>query len=112
MDKRERRNIRHLKIRKKVSGQSSKPRLAVFRSNKYIWAQIIDDKLAKTLIAESDKKVEAGTKIERAKQTGLNLAKLAIKKNLKKVVFDRSGYKFHGRIKALAEGAREGGLNF
>ena len=112
MDKLKRRKTRHFKIRKKVYGQSLWPRLTIFRSNRYIWAQIIDDEAGKTLTAESDKKIKSGTKIEKAKETGTNLAKKAIKKEIKKVVFDRSGYKYHGRVKALADGAREGGLSF
>lgn len=111
-DKIKRRDTRHHKIRKKVSGRQQKPRLTVFKSNKYVWAQIIDDEKGTTLTAISDKKVKAATKIERAKEAGMILAQKAIKKNIKKVVFDRSGYKYHGRVKALAEGAREGGLNF
>ena len=112
INKRKRRETRHHKIRTKVSGRQHKPRLTVFKSNKYVWAQIIDDEKGTTLAATSDKKVKAGTKIEKAKEAGMILAQKAIKKNIKKVVFDRSGYKYHGRVKALAEGAREGGLIF
>ena len=94
--------------------KNKKPRLVVFRSNKFIYAQIIDNIAAKTLVSASDIKMKnkKATKIERAKEIGANLAKVATAKNIKKVVFDRSGYKFHGRVKALAQGAREGGLEF
>lgn len=104
--------IRHLKIRRKLKGTTQIPRLSVFRSNKYIWAQLIDDQNATTLASLTDRKLANNNKIQKAKEIGLNLAKLATKKNIKKVVFDRSGYKYHGRIKAIAEGAREGGLIF
>lgn len=114
--KRYHRKIRQRRIRKKLTGTAQLPRLAVFRSNKHIYAQVIDDTKNMTLIAMSDiansKKDEKTTKIQIASQVGENLAKAVIKKNIKKVVFDRSGYKFHGRIKALAEGAQKGGLIF
>ncbi|MBI2327267.1 50S ribosomal protein L18 [Candidatus Curtissbacteria bacterium] len=110
------RKIRHQRLRKKITGNSQVPRLVVFRSNKHIYAQIIDDTQGKTLIATTDlskpKKVGKITKIEKSFQAGENLAKAAIKKNIKKVVFDRAGYHFHGRVKSLAEGARKGGLLF
>ena len=108
--KRQKRIARHIRVRKKVMGNVV-PRLTVFRSNKYIYAQLIDDNQMKTIVAASDLK-KSGGKIEKAKEVGKNLAILAIKKNIKKVVFDRSGYKYHGRVKAVAEGAREGGLSF
>jgi len=101
-------------IRKKISGTSVLPRLSVFKSNKGVSAQLIDDVNAVTLASATylNKDLEKGTKSEMAKQVGLNLAKKATDNNITEVVFDRSGYLFHGIIKALAEGAREGGLKF
>jgi len=104
---------RHNRIRAKVSGSESKPRLIVFRSLNNNYAQLIDDKKGTTIVGTSDlKSKDKGTKTERAKNVGLALAKLALEKGIKEVVFDRNGYKYHGRIKALADGAREGGLQF
>ena len=103
------------RIRKKVSGTSQKPRLSVFRSNKEIYAQIIDDTTGITIAASNSrgKDVESkGNKVEIAKLVGLSLASKAKSKGIEKVVFDRGGYLYHGRVKAIAEGAREGGLNF
>ncbi len=108
-----------IKIRKKISGTSSIPRISVFRSLNQIYAQIIDDTNGTTLVAASslskDLAKEIGKtsgKIEKSKIVGVNLAKKAIEKGITSVVFDRNGYKYHGRIKALADGAREGGLKF
>ncbi|MBI3283145.1 50S ribosomal protein L18 [Candidatus Curtissbacteria bacterium] len=98
------------KARKKI--RSKNPRLVVARSNRFIYAQIVDDTKGVTLQSASDLKMGSKSKIERAKEVGVNLAKLAAKKNIKKVIFDRAGYKYHGRIKAVAEGARTGGLEF
>ena len=113
--KRKQRITRHLRVRKKISGKNGTPRLSIFRSNKFIYAQIIDDREGKTIISISDIKksnaIKEG-KLGRAKEIGKTLATQAIKKNIKKVVFDRGGYKYHGRVKAIAEGAREGGLIF
>lgn len=103
---------RHARIRKTIKGSSSRPRLAIYRSLKAIHAQLVDDIARKTLLAESSLKIKKGTKTEKAKETGKALAAKAKEKSIKKVVFDRSGYKYHGRVKALAEGAREGGLKF
>ena len=112
-EKRLRRQIRHLRIRNKVSGSLGAPRLAVFRSNEHIYAQIIDDKDAKTLAFASDLKLQKDKKkTDIAKLVGLEIAKKGVAKKIKKVTFDRAGYKYHGRVKALAAGAREGGLNF
>lgn len=88
------------------------PRLAVFRSNKFIYAQIIDDNKAATVCAASDAAHEKTkkTKAERAREVGIEIAKLAKKEGIEKVVFDRGGFRYHGRIKEVAEGAREGGL--
>jgi large subunit ribosomal protein L18 len=106
------RQARHKKIRKKVSGTTDKPRVAVFRSEQHIYAQIIDDSKGKTLISESDLKIKVGTKKERATLVGENLAKKATKQKITKIVFDRGGFLYHGRVAALAEGLRKGGLQF
>jgi len=108
------RQQRHKKIRSKISGTSKIPRLAVFRSSMYIYAQIIDDETGKTLVSMSDLKLknEKETKSDLAKKVGLEIAKKAKDKNISAVVFDRGGHRFHGRVKFLADGAREGGLKF
>lgn len=106
------RELRHKKVRKNVTGTSARPRVSVFRSAQHIYAQIIDDTKAVTLLSESDLKTKNGTKKERAIMVGENLAKVAIQKKMKKVVFDRGGYKYHGRVAALAQGLRKGGLEF
>jgi len=104
------------KIRGKISGTSERPRLSVFRSNKQIYAQIIDDAEGKTLTSASsiDKDIASKTvnKVEQAKLVGQLLAEKAKEAEVETVVFDRGGYIFHGRVKALADGAREGGLKF
>ena len=100
------------KIRSKVSGTSKCPRLSVFRSNKFIYAQLIDDLTGKTLLQANDAKITKGTKSERAKQVGKTIAELALKQKISKVVFDRNGFKYTGRIKTVAEEARAGGLKF
>lgn len=105
------REKRHKKIRKKILGTEEKPRLSVFRSGKHIYAQIIDDKSGKTLVFESDLKL-SGAKAQKALEVGKLLAEKALKKKIKKVVFDRGGFLYHGRIAKLADGAREGGLEF
>lgn len=108
--------IRHKRIRKRVWGASNAPRLAVFRSNKHVYAQIVDDSAHKTIVSASDvqekKSNEKMNRVEKAFEIGLKIAEAASGKKIKKVVFDRGGYKYHGRIKALAEGARKGGLSF
>jgi large subunit ribosomal protein L18 len=96
----------HKRIRKTLSGTAARPRLSVFRSNKGIYAQLIDDATASTLVSASNKEVAAGTKIEVANAVGRLLAEKAIKAGISSVIFDRSGYLYHGRVKALAEGAR------
>ena len=109
------RKKRHYKIRSKLSGTPERPRLCVFRSNTNIYAQIIDDINRITLVSASslEKGFEAGgSKKESAKKVGLALAKKAAAADIKSVVFDRGGYQYHGRVKELAEGAREGGLEF
>ena len=111
----EARKKRHAKLRNKLSGTPEVPRLCVFRSNANIYAQIIDDVSGRTLAAASslEKGFEAGgSKRESAKKVGFAVAKKAAEANIKTVVFDRGGYQYHGRVKELAEGAREGGLEF
>jgi large subunit ribosomal protein L18 len=101
-------------IRKKISGTGTKPRLAVFRSNAGIYVQLIDDLSGKTLASASTQelKSEKGTKVEISKKVGTAIAQKAKAAGIADVVFDRGGYLYHGRVKALAEGAREGGLKF
>ena len=100
------------KIRTKVSGTSTCPRLSVFRSNSFIYAQVIDDTKSITVVSSSDMDAKTGNKTEKAKAVGMDVAKKAIAKKIEKVVFDRNGFKYTGRVKALADGAREGGLKF
>ena len=110
-----RQKIRY-RIRKKVSGTSSIPRLSVFRSNSDIYAQLIDDATGVTLTGASSRQkdisAQKAPKIDKSKMVGEAIAKKAVELGIEKVVFDRSGYIYHGRIKAVAEGAREGGLKF
>ena len=103
---------RHYKIRKRVSGTYDRPRLAVFRSGKHIYAQVIDDQTGKTLVAENDLKLEKVKKAQKAYTVGKKLAEKTLKKKIKQVIFDRGGFLYHGRIAELAKGAREGGLEF
>jgi len=117
--KKSRRLRRHQHIRKHIRGSAERPRLSVFRSHHHIYAQLIDDINGVTLAAAStltpdlrDALAKTGSKTERAKLVGEHIAELAQKSKISKVVFDRAGYLYHGRIKALAEGAREKGLNF
>ncbi len=110
--KKQRIERRHKRIRAKAIGTSLIPRLSVYRSNKYIYAQLIDDSLKNTIVSLSSAKVKSKTFVERSRETGKQLAKVAESKKINKVVFDRGGFKYAGRIKALAEGAREGGLKF
>ena len=100
------------RIRKKVNGTAERPRLSVFRSNKQIYAQVINDIDGKTLASASSLGLEKLAKIEQAKKVGALLAEEASAAGVESVVFDRNGYLYHGRVQALAEGAREGGLNF
>ena len=115
---RELRIRRHLRVRKRVGGSPERPRLSIFRSNIHIYAQVIDDAAGRTLVAASSKDAslaEAITgkpKIERAKAVGQLIAERAKAAGIDKVVFDRGGFKYHGRIQALAEAAREAGLSF
>lgn len=105
---------RHARVRTKISGTAEKPRLCLYRSNKNIEAQLIDDVKGVTLVASSSMtlKLENGSNIEAAKAVGKDIAEKALNLNLKVIVFDRSGYIYHGRVKALAEAAREAGLAF
>jgi len=102
------------RVRKKISGTADRPRLAVFRSNSHMYAQLIDDVAQKTIVAVSTLKKGDGNhaSVSKAKEIGLEIAKKAIDAGIKDVVFDRSGYIYHGKVKSLAEGAREAGLNF
>jgi large subunit ribosomal protein L18 len=114
--KREGRVRRHARVRKKVEGTASRPRLAVYRSNRHIYAQLIDDGAAATLAAASDteipeKQADAPGKTDVAKEVGKLIAGRAKDAGIEQVVFDRGGRKFHGRVAAVAEGAREGGLH-
>jgi len=107
---------RHERVRKSIKGTTEIPRLNVFRSNSNIFAQIIDDSEGKTIVSASsldkDLKITNGSNVESAAKVGEKIAKLAVKANIKKVVFDRSGYLYHGRVEALANAARENGLEF
>ncbi len=118
IDRKKLRRRRHLRVRKKVFGTSERPRLAVYRSNKHIYAQIIDDTKGHTLVFASTLDKELRDKLEKtwdknaAREVGKLIGKRALEKGIKKVVFDRGGFKYHGRIKELADGAREAGLEF
>lgn len=113
MNKRGQRKIRHRRIRARIKGTKDCPRLSVFRSNRYLCLQLIDDDQSKTLIGVSSKEIKKSmTKVEKAKELGHLLGEEAIKQGIKKIVFDRGGYKYHGQVKAAAEGAREKGLIF
>lgn len=100
------------RIRGKVSGTAERPRMSVFRSNKGIYVQLIDDLAGRTLASASSKGLEGGTKTEVAAKVGKEIAKKASEKGIVAVVFDRNGYLFHGRVKSLADAAREAGLKF
>ena len=109
------RKKRKMRIRKKINGTPERPRLVVFRSSKHIYAQIIDDLAGATLASASTLSLEGENirlTVENAKLVGKKVAEEAIKKSITSVVFDRNGFVYHGRIKAVADGAREGGLNF
>lgn len=133
LEKRQKRYRRHRRVRAKISGTAKVPRFCVFRSAKHIYAQLIDDEKGVTLAAASDQELKVKSKKEKGKITskklkikesgkaakvaiayevGKLIAEKALKKKIEKVVFDRGGYQYHGRVKALAEGAREGGLKF
>jgi len=106
------RKRRAQRIRAKVSGTSKRPRLAIFRSNRFIYAQLIDDVAGKTIGAASDIKETTGTKCERAKKVGMAIATVAKSADITAVVFDRGGYRYTGRVQVLADAAREKGLMF
>jgi large subunit ribosomal protein L18 len=108
----QRRFKRHLRVRNKVSGTAERPRLVVFRSLKHIYAQLVDDVANRTIATVSDQKIEQGKKGERAVAVGKLIAERAKTAGISRVVFDRAGYRYHGRVKAVADGAREGGLEF
>lgn len=114
MTKKEKRQRRHKKIRAKIHGTKNMPRFCVYRSLNHIYAQLIDDDKAKVLLSVSDKEVKKAklAKSDAAKEVGKLIAKKCAEKKIEKVVFDRGGVIFHGRVKALADGAREGGLKF
>lgn len=134
-EKKEKRTRRHRRVRAKIFGTAQRPRLCVFRSNKHIYAQLINDEKGHVLVAASDlelkaeekgskemkkqknekgekQKEERRGKVKIAFEVGKLIAEKALKKKIKKIVFDRGGYRYHGRVKALAEGAKEGGLKF
>jgi len=108
----QKRTRNHRKIRAKVSGTESRPRLAVFKSNTNIYAQIINDDSGITLVQANSKEIKKGSVSEKALEVGRTIAERAKAKKIDKVVFDRGGYKYVGKVRAIAEGAREGGLNF
>jgi large subunit ribosomal protein L18 len=102
----------HDRIRRKLAGTGARPRLNVYRSLSHIYAQVIDDQKGETLVSASTIKMKTGGNVAAAKEIGKTVAELAVKQGIKKVVFDRGGYLYHGRIKALADAAREAGLEF
>lgn len=108
----QKRKKRHNRVRAKVAGTVERPRLSVFKSNKDVYAQIIDDSKGVTLVSSNSLKIEGKAMLEKSKIVGVEIAKLALTKNISKVVFDRSGYLYTGLIKTLADSAREGGLEF
>ena len=102
----------HDRIRRKLAGTGERPRLNVYRSLNHIYAQVIDDQTGQTLVSASSIKLKTGGNVAAAKEIGKAVAEAAVKQGIKKVVFDRGGFLYHGRIKALADAAREGGLEF
>lgn len=112
LNKQQRRIKRHGKIRSTLSGTAARPRLSIYRSLSGIYAQLIDDETHSVIVSASSMKEKKGANAESAKKVGEELAKKAKEKKIETCVFDRSGYLYHGRVKALAEGAREGGLKF
>ena len=103
---------RHLRVRKKVTGTAERPRLVIFRSLKHISAQLVDDVARKTIATVTSTSIESGKKTEKSAEVGKMIAAKAKDAGITKVVFDRAGYQYHGRVKAVADGAREGGLEF
>ena len=108
----EKRARRHKRIRSRVSGTAEVPRLSAFRSNKFMYTELVNDDLGVTVAAASSSKSKTVNKIEAAREVGKEIAAKALSQKIKKVVFDRGGYVYTGRVKALADGAREGGLKF
>ena len=106
------RKIRQTRVRKKISGTAKRPRLSVYRSNKYLWAQLINDAKSQTLLGLSDRGTKGEGNLAKALALGEKLAVQALEMGVKEIVFDRGGYKYHGRVAKLAEGARNGGLKF
>lgn len=107
-----RRNRRHARIRARIEGTTERPRLAIFRSNRYLYAQLINDDTRVTLVGIDSRKAKGKNGVERAREVGMLLAEEAKKKGITHVVFDRGGFQYQGAVVALAEGAREGGLMF
>lgn len=113
MNKLVRKNKRQIRVRSKINSSSDRPRVSVYRSNKYVAAQAIDDVKGVTIVGLSQKNIKAtGTKTEKAKTLGLELANKLKTKKITKIIFDRGSYAYHGRIKNIAEGLREGGMEF
>ncbi|HXT17892.1 MAG TPA: 50S ribosomal protein L18 [Gemmatimonadaceae bacterium] len=108
----EQRYRRHLRVRKKVTGTAERPRLVVFRSLKHITAQLVDDVARRTLATATSTDLLSGKKTDKSTEVGKRIAEKAKAAGITKVVFDRAGYRYHGRVKAVADGAREGGLEF
>ena len=108
----EKRYRRHLRVRKKVSGTAERPRLVIFRSVKHIYAQLVDDVARRTIATVSSNDIAEGKKTAKSAEVGKRIAARAKESGITQVVFDRAGYKYHGRVKAVADGAREGGLEF
>ncbi len=114
-EKRKRRERRKRRIRAKVFGTKERPRLSVFKSLRHLWVQVIDDESSRTLVSASSKEIKTSKKMSKKKkafEVGKLIAERCLKMGIEKIVFDRGGYKYHGRIKALAQGAREAGLKF
>lgn len=115
MNKQDARQKRHKRLRRKISGTDTKPRVSIFRSNKHIYVQVVDDMKSRTVVSYSDvrmpKKEQTGTKSEIAKKVGAVVGKEMKARKISEAVFDRSGYKYHGRVKAVAEGIRESGIH-
>jgi large subunit ribosomal protein L18 len=113
LDKKTKKIIRHKRIKAKIIGTKEAPRLCVFRSNKHIYAQLINDEKGEVIISSKDVDIKKKIKkIELAFEVGKLIAQKAVEKKIGKIVFDRAGYKYHGRVKSLADGARQGGLKF
>ena len=112
LSKKEKRQHRHKRVRAKVFGITNRPRFSVFRSNKAMFVQIIDDAKGKTLASAHTREVKKGKPVDMAQELGKLITEKALKLKIKKVVFDRGGYKYHGRVRAVADGAREVGLKF